>query len=592
MAQDIEVKIKVNTDQAVNDVNKLGNAFDSSAQDAKEAEKAFNKAGNGIEVEQSIAGLKQLKRELKNTAVGSEEFKKIYNQIDDLEDKLKSAKNVSSDWVDSLEQAGGPLGMLGAGINRAKVATQSFGGALKATGIGLIVSLLGGLVAAFSENEGAMKKLQPLLNGISKIFQGVFRAVEPLFNTFVDLAVSALPMVSKSFGVVYSSVTAVFQSLGMLGSAIKKLISGDFSGAWNDAKSSVNNFSKNYDASIKRFNDGTKEMTKSEKEEAEKREQNRKDALEKKAENERKAKEKAIQKEKEEAEAKQKIKDEADKEAIRQAESYRDKLEEVQKAEADAKKANEEALLTDQELAIKRENEAFETKKANAIKFGTDYQEIERQHLNTLNDINIKAQQKEYENAEKNKNDLIALQEAKKNAIIGMASSIANSLDIIDGNSNKKSKASIAIRKGLALADLAISTATSLGNAQKEATTEGAKMSALFPMIPGIGVAAKVVSYASTAAMVFGNIQKAKAILGGGGGDDSGSGGGISAGGAISAPASAAPQFNIVGQSGANQIASAIGGQEAQPIKAYVVSNDVTTGQALNRNIISNASLG
>jgi hypothetical protein len=65
----------------------------------------------------SIKQLKELKKELKNASVGSDEFKKIYNQIDDLEDKIKSAKNVSSDWVDSLEPAGGPLGMVGKGIN-------------------------------------------------------------------------------------------------------------------------------------------------------------------------------------------------------------------------------------------------------------------------------------------------------------------------------------------------------------------------------------------------------------------------------------------------------------------------------------------
>ena len=84
-------------------------------------------------VGESIADLKALKRQLKDTAAGSEDFKKLYNQIDDLEDKIKSSKNASSDWIDSLESAGGPLGMVGASLNKAKVATQSFGGALKAT---------------------------------------------------------------------------------------------------------------------------------------------------------------------------------------------------------------------------------------------------------------------------------------------------------------------------------------------------------------------------------------------------------------------------------------------------------------------------
>jgi len=219
----------------------------------------------------SIKQLKELKKELKNTEVGTEAFKNLYNQIDDLEDKIKSAKNVSSDWVDSLASAGGPIGALGTALNNAKVATQSFGGALKATGIGLLVSLVGGLVAAFNDNEKAVKKLQPLFIGLEKIFNGVFVAIEPLFNTLVDLGISALPMVSKAMQVVYGSVTAVIQSLGNLGSAVVKFIKGDFSGAWKDAKASVTDFGTNYNKSVKNFEDGAKQQTKTEKEELEKR---------------------------------------------------------------------------------------------------------------------------------------------------------------------------------------------------------------------------------------------------------------------------------------------------------------------------------
>jgi len=52
-----------------------------------------------------------------------------------------------------------------------------------------------------------------------------------------------------------------------------------------------------------------------------------------------------------------------------------------------------------------------------------------------------------------------------------------------------------------------------------------------------------------------------------------------------------APSFNIVGQGGTNQLAETIAGQEKQPIKAYVVSGDVTTAQSLERNIVSSASI-
>lgn len=52
-----------------------------------------------------------------------------------------------------------------------------------------------------------------------------------------------------------------------------------------------------------------------------------------------------------------------------------------------------------------------------------------------------------------------------------------------------------------------------------------------------------------------------------------------------------APSFNIVGQGGANQLAESIGSQEKQPIKAYVVSSDVTSAQSMERNIVESASI-
>ncbi len=54
------------------------------------------------------------------------------------------------------------------------------------------------------------------------------------------------------------------------------------------------------------------------------------------------------------------------------------------------------------------------------------------------------------------------------------------------------------------------------------------------------------------------------------------------------APTMSAPQFNVVGQSGINQLASL----NQQPIQAYVVSGQVTSQQALDRNRLENATLG
>jgi hypothetical protein len=48
-----------------------------------------------------------------------------------------------------------------------------------------------------------------------------------------------------------------------------------------------------------------------------------------------------------------------------------------------------------------------------------------------------------------------------------------------------------------------------------------------------------------------------------------------------------APQFNVVGDSGVNQLAQL----QQQPTQAYVVSGEVTTAQALDRNRVQNATL-
>jgi hypothetical protein len=71
------------------------------------------------------------------------------------------------------------------------------------------------------------------------------------------------------------------------------------------------------------------------------------------------------------------------------------------------------------------------------------------------------------------------------------------------------------------------------------------------------------------------------------GGGSTSSSGGISGGGISGGGAAQAPSFNVVGNSGMNQLAQI----QQTPIQAYVVSGEVTSAQALDRNRIKNATL-
>lgn len=71
------------------------------------------------------------------------------------------------------------------------------------------------------------------------------------------------------------------------------------------------------------------------------------------------------------------------------------------------------------------------------------------------------------------------------------------------------------------------------------------------------------------------------------GGGSTGGGGNVSSGGGGGGGSVVSPNFNVVGNSGINQLAQL----QQTPTKAYVVSGDMTTAQSLDRNRIENATL-
>jgi hypothetical protein len=51
------------------------------------------------------------------------------------------------------------------------------------------------------------------------------------------------------------------------------------------------------------------------------------------------------------------------------------------------------------------------------------------------------------------------------------------------------------------------------------------------------------------------------------------------------------PSFNIVGESGANQLASTVAGQLGEPTRAYVVYDDLRTAGEIDANAVTAAGI-
>ena len=138
-----------------------------------------------------------------------------------------------------------------------------------------------------------------------------------------------------------------------------------------------------------------------------------------------------------------------------------------------------------------------------------------------------------------------------------------------------------AIGKAMAIGQATISGIEGVQNAYS--TAQKSPVTALFPAYPIIqaGLAG------AFSALQIKKIASTKADGKGATPSPNVSGGGGSAPAMPSAP----PAFNVIGQGGSSQLASAIGSQESRPTRAYVVSNDVTTAQGLERNIVEGATI-
>jgi len=478
--------------------------------------------------------------------------------------------------VDSFKQLGAVIKStaVGQGVLTAATAAYNFvntaattglklfRAALISTGIGALVVGVGLLISNFDKVKTVILNLIPGLANVGKFIGGIVDSITDFVGATSD-ASRALDKLKKDADKTLSVNKKFMQEHGdQVDEYTKKKID-----AKNAYATAVKEDGADQVALAKKLNRELSDIEFSRGDEARKKqkEANEKASADRKSENAR------IKKEAQ-AEAKR-LKEEEAKNIISDAEAYRNKLEEAMKVEADAKKANADALLTEQQLAIQNENLAYQAKLDNAKRFGVSTEEIELQHLNTINDINRTAQKKKYDDDKAAADAEMKIDELKTQAKIEQAQRGAALLTNISDLIGKDTAAGkVAAVAATTINTYAAAQAAFL-NAQKN------PISILGPAYP----------YISAGLAIAGGLKNVQAILSvptpsGGGGGSAPSGGGMG-----SAPV--APQFNVVGASSTSQLAQTIGNQQNTPVQAYVVSNDVTTAQALDRSIIRGASL-
>ena len=171
---------------------------------------------------------------------------------------------------------------------------------------------------------------------------------------------------------------------------------------------------------------------------------------------------------------------------------------------------------------------------------------------------------------------------AVKESSIAKVGVLQNGLGALKG----MAEGNLKLQKAIIVAEAAASIGQIIMNTQI-ANAKAIAASPLSAGLPWVGInsANAAIGIASTIA----SSKKALSAIGKGGSISSEVSPSMIGAAGATPTESQAPAFNIVGTSGIDQIADVVASQA--PVKAYVVANDVTTAQSLERNIVEGATL-
>ena len=676
MAIEKEYTLKLSTEDAQANVNELNESLklqesliDDLEKEIRQYEKQLNKTSKtDLAAQKKIKdALKEKKEALKDEKIALKDLNKDRKKANE---ELKEATENAADYSGALGLVDKQTGGLVSGLRNLK---GGLGGATKGmnllkvaiigTGIGALLIAITAVTTAFKSSEKGQNKFAKILGVIGSVVGNLVDLLADLGENIIAAFENPKQAIINLKNSIKENITNRIESLidtfGFLGKAIKKVFSGDFKGALDDAKKAGSSYVDSLTGvknTIDKVTESTKNFVKELKAEAviagqiaDKRAKadkiERKNIVDRAEANRKRAEllEKAVNKEKFTAQERIEFLKEAGKleeeitnkeiEAARLkleaktsenelARSTKEDLEEEAQLKAnlinlEAARLQKQKLVTSQIVAAKREEEAelkairdaaalvkqeaekkeadrqsaidkinkdLEIQKENE-KAQTEIQKIELEKERKIAELDrLKATEEEKANIisfydgkitdakDKNEEKQKRLKEIRTKQTLSDAKNTFNQIAQLAGEDSK-------VGKAFAIASATISGVEGVQNAYT--TAQKSPITTFFPGYP-------IVSAGLAAAVAVKNIATIKKQ------DPSGKGASSSPQRPSGIPPtpSIPPAFNVVGASGTNQLADAIGGQAQQPVQAFVVSSEVTTAQELDRNIIDDASIG
>lgn len=498
--------------------------------------------------------------------------------------------------------------------DKAEKGFKGLGTALKAAGVGLVIAAFAKLKEVFEQNQKVADAFNIGFEALSLAFNDFFNFLDSnigtvtgyLKNIFSD-PVQAISNFRKAFveGVINRFKEAV-EAFGLLGSAAVKFFSGDFAGAAATATEAGKQFvdvvtgvDDSFDKTVETVKEVAQGISNYARETVKAAQNNVE--LQKTAELAIAQNRIILEQKDREAEKLRQIRDDENV-TIEERIAANEKLAAVLNEQERLMLANADALVAAAQAQYDKNNNvenelALLEAKAEREGILAQIEGFRSEQLMNRVSLEREARDLELEEQEKALERKQAIADVEKDIIEQVSDARKDATDqLIDlfGAETAVGKAALLAKQAIAAQELVMEvskTITFSAQAAARSTVAVAEGTAQTAKIGFPQNIPMLIGYAAQAAGIIMAIKdavsssKSSAV----GGMSGGFGGTVA-----SAPTveTAPPDFNIVGTGGVSQIAEALGQQNNQPIKAFVVSDEVTSAQALDRNIIKSASLG
>ena len=530
-----------------------------------------------------------------NTSKATSELEDLRKEIDRLNKEISQGNKETKEGLKGVEKASKATAK---GVGR-------IGDALKAAGIGLAIAAFAKLTEVFNENQKVTNFFNTTFETLSLAFNDFFNflnanvgtVVGYFQNIFSDPKQAIIDFGTSIKNNLIERFNSFLDTLGFLASAVKKVFAGDFAGALDDVKEAgkesvdiltgvPDTFDKVVEVApkvIKGITDYTKSTIQAAKETVE---------LNRAAEIGIAQNQIILEQKDREAEKLRQIRDDEAK-TIEERIEANNKLAEVLNEQERSMLANADADIAAAQAQFDKNNNdenQIALLEARAEKEGILAQ-IEGFRSEQL--ININSLERErLDLKEEEKEKEIELAELKEELRVQELEGMLRNFDTLRGIIGEETalgKALFIAKQALLVKEQIMEAKATLSRITMRSAEAGVDLAKGTAATAKVGFPQNIpllIAFAAQAAVSFmaiksavGAAKSATASVGGGGG------------GAAAPSRPTPPSFNIVGAAPESQLAQTIGEREEKPVKAYVVSNDVTTAQSLDRNIIESASI-